>query len=126
MGDEVETASGAKGRVISVGVALDPLTRSVPIIAEVPVAAGLLPGQMTTLTVRRPSIGVGLEAPADAVAWINGTPRVFARTSTGFNLVAVKLRGQGARLVTLEGDLQPGQRVAASGLAQLEQMIRGE
>jgi cobalt-zinc-cadmium efflux system membrane fusion protein len=126
VGDEVETANGAKGRVISVGIALDPLTRSVPMIAELPAAAALLSGQMTTLTVRRAFIGAGLEAPADAVAWIDGIPRVFARTNTGFNLVSVKLRGQGSRLVTLEGDLQPGQRVAASGLAQLEQMTRGE
>ena len=126
VGDEVETPNGAKGRVISVGIALDPLTRSASIIAELPASAGLLPGQMTTLTVRRASVGAGLEAPADAVAWIDGSPRVFARTDAGFNLVPVKLRGQGQRLVTLEGDLQPGQRVAASGLAQLEQMIRGE
>ncbi len=126
VGDEVETANGVKGRVISVGIALDPLTRSTPIIAELPASSGLLPGQLTTLTVKRASAGASLQAPADAVAWIDGIPRVFARTDTGFNLVAVKLHGQGPRQVTLEGDLQPGQRVAASGLAQLEQMIRGE
>jgi cobalt-zinc-cadmium efflux system membrane fusion protein len=126
VGDEVETSNGAKGRVISVGIAIDPITRSAPLIAELPLTVELLPGQMTTLTVKRAPAAASLEAPADAVAWIDGSPLVFARTDTGFNLVPVKLRGQGTRLVTLEGELHPGQRVAASGLAQLEQMIRGE
>ncbi len=125
VGDEVETSNGAKGRVISVGIAIDPITRSAPLIAEL-LTVELLPGQMTTLTVKRAPAAASLEAPADAVAWIDGSPLVFARTDTGFNLVPVKLRGQGTRLVTLEGELHPGQRVAASGLAQLEQMIRGE
>jgi cobalt-zinc-cadmium efflux system membrane fusion protein len=126
VGDEVETATGATGRVISVGIAIDPTTRTVPLLAELPATTALLVGQMTTLAVRHASARAGLEAPTSAVTWIDGSPHVFARTDTGFSLVPVKLRGQTQRIAMIETDLQPGQWVATSGLAQLEKMIVGE
>ncbi len=126
VGDRVETATGATGRVLSVGVSIDPLTRSAQLLAELSGPTALVPGSMTTITVARISDRRGLEAPAEAVAWIDGGPHVFVRTRTGFNSVAVKLRGRSQHQAILEADLAPGQEVVTSGLAQLEKMVREE
>jgi cobalt-zinc-cadmium efflux system membrane fusion protein len=126
VGDEVRTAEGATGHVVSVGISVDPLTRSTTLLADLPGAAGPIPGQMTKITVTRTSPSTALEVPSTAVTWIDGSPRVFLRTDIGFSVMTVKLRGQTRHLVTLEGDLRPGQQVATVGLAQLEKMLRGQ
>ncbi|MCC6778632.1 MAG: efflux RND transporter periplasmic adaptor subunit [Hyphomicrobiales bacterium] len=126
IGDTVALANGIVGKVISVGTALDQVTRSTMLLVQLPTDAPLVAGQMVTLTVTRASAQGSVNVPARALAWIDGEPAVFVRSDSGFTLTPVKVRGVTPTEVTVEGDLAPGQLVAATGLVQLEKMIGGK
>lgn len=125
-GDTVQVLDGPQGTVVSISGALDRTTRSALMLASVPVDSGLLPGQMVTLSVLRPTETGGLDVPATAVAWIDRSHAVFVRNDAGFTLTPVTLRGKSPTSATVAGNVLPGQQVAVSGLPQLEAMLAGE
>jgi len=125
-GDVIQVLDGPRGTVVSISGSLDRMTRSAVMYASVPSDAGLLPGQMVTLSVMRPTETGGLSVPAAAVAWVGNTPAVFVKSDSGFELTPVTLRGTSPVAATVAGNVLPGQEVAASGLPQLEAMIGGE
>ena len=94
-------------------------------MGTIPAAAGVA-GQMVTLSIHRKAGVGGFDVPAQAVVWVAGTPRVFVRTEVGFTVLAVKVRGKTLHAATIEANLAAGQKVAVSGLAQLENMIGAE
>jgi cobalt-zinc-cadmium efflux system membrane fusion protein len=79
-----------------------------------------------TLGIHRQAALSGLDVPAEAVTWVQGSPTVFVRTEAGFSTLPVTLKGKTLHGATIEGALSAGQKVAVSGLAQLENMISGE
>ncbi|MEZ5857098.1 MAG: efflux RND transporter periplasmic adaptor subunit [Hyphomicrobiaceae bacterium] len=124
VGDEVAIENGPRSKVISIGHTLDKLTRSVRLIAALPPNSEFLPGQMVTITVSR-AAGTGmLDVPARSVAWIDGSHAVFARTEAGFAVKPVEVRGKSRASATVVGELAPGETVAASGLPQLEAILK--
>lgn len=125
-GDSIRLDGDAKGRALSVGHTLDPKTRSATLVGTIPAGAGLVLGQMVTLSIHREAAVSGVDVPAQAVVWLSGTPNVFVRTATGFAPLRVTLKGKALHVATVEGDLAAGQKVAVSGLAQLENMIGAE
>lgn len=125
-GDSIRLGEGASGKVLSVGHSLDPKTRSATLIGTIPASSGFVVGQMVTLSIHREASVGGFDVPAQSVVWVAGTPSVFVRTETGFAVLAVSLKGKTLVGATIEGDLVPGQMVAVSGLAQLENMIGAE
>jgi cobalt-zinc-cadmium efflux system membrane fusion protein len=125
-GDGITLENGAKGQVLSVGHTLDPKTRSAVLTGTVPASAGLIPGQMVTLSIHREAAVSGVEVPPQAVVWLGTTPSVFVRTETGFAVQPVVLKGKTLRAATIGGGLVAGQKVAISGLTQLENMIGAE
>jgi cobalt-zinc-cadmium efflux system membrane fusion protein len=122
-GDSITLENGAKGKVLSVGHTLDPKTRSTALTGTIPLSAGLVPGQMVTLSIHRQAAVSGVEVPVQAVVWLGTAPSVFVRTETGFVVQPVVLKGKTLRAATIAGGLIAGQKVAVSGLAQLENMI---
>jgi membrane fusion protein, heavy metal efflux system len=125
-GDSIRLDESVSGKVLSVGHTLDPKTRSATLIGTIPAASGYVAGQMVTLSIHREAAIGGLDVPARAVVWVAGTPRVFVRTESGFTVLPVKVRGKTLQAATIEANLAPGQKVAVSGLAQLENMIGAE
>lgn len=125
-GDSIRLEGGAKGKVLSVGHTLDPKTRSATLTGTVPASAGLVPGQMVTLSIHREAAVSGVDVPAQALVWLSGAPSVFVRIATGFAVLPVTLKGKTLHAATIEGALAAGQKVAVSGLAQLENMIGAE
>lgn len=124
-GDSVQLLDGQKGKVISVGHHIDKLTRSAKLLASLPANSGLLPGQMVTLNIVRSTATGGLKVPSSAVTSIDGKHSVFIRTQDGFALKPITLRGRSSDQATFDGDLAPGDIVAASGLPQLESILGG-
>lgn len=124
IGDEAGIENGPTSKVISIGHTLDRLTRSVRLIASLPPDSGLLPGQMVTITISRAAGAGTFEVPARSVAWIDGRYAVFARTEAGFALKPVDVRGKSPVSATVIGELAPGETVAASGLPQLEAILK--
>ena len=126
VGDAIVAGKVEGGRVVSIGGALDQMTRSAMMLVSLPMGSGLVSGQMVTLTVLHEAPSNAVSVPRSAVSVIGGEPVVFVRTSDGFAPTPVKVRGRSTELATIEGDLKPGQQVASSGLAQLEKMQAGE
>ncbi|MDP1910344.1 MAG: efflux RND transporter periplasmic adaptor subunit, partial [Hyphomicrobium sp.] len=62
-GDGITLENGAKGKVLSVGHTLDPKTRSAILTGTVPASAGLIPGQMVTLSIHREAAVSSVEVP---------------------------------------------------------------
>jgi cobalt-zinc-cadmium efflux system membrane fusion protein len=125
-GDSINLSEGVSGKVLSVAHTLDPKTRSATLIGSIPAASGYVTGQMVTLSIHRQAAVGGFAVPAQSVVWLRGKPSVFVRTKTGFSVLAVTLKGKTLQSATVEGALSAGQKVAVSGLAQLENMIGGQ
>lgn len=125
-GDTIRLDNGAKGKVLSVSHSIDPKTRSASLTGSIPAPSGFVAGQMVTLSIHREAAVSGLDVPAEAVVWLDGTPNVFVRTDKGFLVLPVTLRGKTLHGATVEGALSAGQKVAVSGLAQLENLVGGE
>lgn len=125
-GDNVQVIDGPLGKVVSIGGSLDRMTRSAILLAAVPAKSGLLPGQMVTVTISKPTETGNLSVPPAAVARVDNQTGVFVRNDTGFKLVPVTLRGQSPLGATISGDVEIGQKVATSGLPQLEKMLTEE
>jgi membrane fusion protein, heavy metal efflux system len=122
-GDSIHLEDGAIGKVLSVGHTLDPKTRSASLIGSIPDTGGHVTGQMVTLSIHREAKVGGFAVPARSVVWLAGQPSVFVRTTAGFAALPVTLKGKTLVGATIEGALSPGQQVAVSGLAQLENMM---
>jgi cobalt-zinc-cadmium efflux system membrane fusion protein len=125
-GDSIHLSDGTTGKVLSVGHTLDPKTRSSMLIGSIPASTGYVSGQMVTLSIHREAAVGGFAVPAQSVVWLAGRPSVFVRTAAGFAVLAVTLKGKTLHGATIEGALAPGQQVAVSGLAQLENMVGAE
>jgi len=125
-GSVIQVVGGPTGRVVSVGSALQGVTRSALLYAAIPVSSGLMAGQLVSIQLQRPAVPGAVSVPAKAVARIAGKSAVFVRNDTGFTIKTVELRGKSTEAATIVGDLPPNAQVAASGLPQLEQMLQGE
>jgi cobalt-zinc-cadmium efflux system membrane fusion protein len=127
VGDQIELPDGDSGKVISVGISLDPVTRSTALFAEIPARRDHMTGEATTILIVRPAVAKEFEIAADAIAWIGGSPHVFVRTANGFLPVGIVVKGKTADVATVESEgLKSGQKLATNGLAQLEKMMAGE
>lgn len=125
-GDSIHLGDKTTGKVLSVGHTLDPKTRSAKLIGSIPASSDYVTGQMVTLSIHREAAAGGFDVPAQSVVWLAGAPAIFVRTETGFAVLPVRLKGKTLHGATIEGDLAAGQKVAVSGLAQLENMIGAE
>lgn len=125
-GDTIRVSEDVIGKVISVGHSLDPKTRSAKLIGSIPGSSGLVVGQMVTLSIHREATAAGFDVPSQAVVWLAGSPSVFVRTADGFKVQPVTLKGKTLHGATIEAPIAPGEKVATSGLAQLENMAGAE
>lgn len=125
-GDPIKVAGGPSGTVVAMARALDPGMRSARLLARLDKGSELIAGQMVTIEIAKHRRAAGFEVPSAALGWVDGAFAVFVRTSTGFTLQRASVRSRSADAATIEADIKAGDRVAASGLSQLEKMTAGE
>jgi cobalt-zinc-cadmium efflux system membrane fusion protein len=126
VGDRIELPDGDTGKVISIGISLDPVTRSTTLLAEIVSRPDHMTGQATTIDVVRSAKEREFEISAEAIAWIGQSPHVFVRTGSGFLPVRIAVKGRTADVATVESEgLKPGQKLATNGLSQLENLMSG-
>lgn len=112
-----------EARVIYVGAEVDPNTRTVSILAEMPNPEGLLrPGMFVRILLDTPGKVAALTVPASAVVEIEGKAGVFRpdqgeRTYT-FHPVVVGREAEGRRAI--ESGLAPGDPVVVNGAFTLK------
>jgi cobalt-zinc-cadmium efflux system membrane fusion protein len=111
------SAEGARGRVVAVGSAVDPRTRSVVLRAELP--AGGVAGKTVWLTLYGVAPSGSVSLPRNAVIKAGKADMVFVREAGGFRALSVKVAGISADQAVVTG-LRPGVSVVITGASQLK------
>ena len=120
-GDGV-TVDGARasGVVTAAGTSIDPRTRSAMLRARLSNAAGLVRGQTVRLTVSSRAEQGSFALPRNSVAELKSGTAVFVQRGGGFEAVPVRVLARGAQTATVAGPLALGERVAVTGVSELE------
>ncbi len=121
IGDGITLPGGIIGTVTSIGVTIDPQTRSALLKASVPAAPGLVAGRSISIGLLGRSVAGGVTVPATAVARIGGRMIVFVEIASGFAMRPVSLVSAGGANAVVTG-IPSGARVAVSGVSELKAM----
>jgi len=116
----------ARGKVLSVGGSLDPLTRALSAKASLPAGTGLMPGKGVMATIAGAARSGGVRVPASAVTHVDGHDEVFVRSAQGFRAVQVTVAGLIGDVAYLSAGVAPGGQVAISGVAELKTLSQGQ
>ncbi|MEZ5938247.1 MAG: efflux RND transporter periplasmic adaptor subunit [Hyphomonadaceae bacterium] len=126
-GDVVEFGPGLSGAVLSVGDAIDPVTRSLVVTAAAPEDAGLRLGDTIRVRLLAGAEGEGqFEAPSSGVIRMDGQDVVFVAVEGGFRVVPVRVAGRTSDRVIVTGDLKTGMQIAVRGLTELKAVALSE
>lgn len=115
--DEVIDIASRGGRLVSVGAALDPATRTLPVLFALDNADGALkPGMFARATVFTGESGEGVVIPASAVVDDGGRPTVFVMEGgEAFFKRVVRLGARDGDRVQVLSGVAAGDRVVSSG-----------
>ncbi len=117
------------GRVLAVGTAIDPATRSASLTASLPADPSIRSGQSLSLSVMGPAANGAVRVPGEAIAQMSGVTMVFVRTPKGVIVRPVTLAegGEGAdgERVVLSG-LKVGDEIAVSAVSELKTLAAAE
>lgn len=120
-GDRIVLPGGAIGTVTSVGVTIDPQTRSAVLKASVPAAPGLIAGQAITVELLGSGVAGAVTVPATAIVRMAGRTMVFLDGPGGFRVVPVS-RVSGSSATAVITGVPAGARVAVTGVSELKAM----
>lgn len=105
-----------RGHLVSVGVEVDRVTRTVPLIYEVQNPGGLLVGQMVNLYVETASVQETLAIPDAAIIEEDGRPIAFVQVGgETFEKRDLELGIRDGNLVQVLSGLREGERVVTKG-----------
>ncbi|WP_169799453.1 efflux RND transporter periplasmic adaptor subunit [Novosphingobium lentum] len=125
-GMTVTLAGNVSGRILSVGSAIDPDTRSVLAKASIGAASGLIAGKSIMVSIEAGAGQQVIGVPTSAITRAQGNDVVFVKTPKGFAQRAVVVGGSaGGETVITEG-LAAGEEVAISGLTEIKMTLGGE
>ena len=122
----VVPATGATGRVLSIGRSAG-ANQSVSVRAEMREgSAGLVPGQAVEASLA-PTQGerAGWRVPVGALTQSGGQAMVFRATAKGFAAIPVKVLDEDDRSALVEGALESGERIAVQGIAAIKARLVG-
>lgn len=111
---------GVAARVVAVGSAIDPKTRSLSVRAEVAPRTDFIPGRATRLELMSAGATSGFSIPRGAVTTLGSGSVVFARTPGGFTAVPVKVQGWNGDSATVSGALAATSVIAISAVSELK------
>lgn len=115
-----------EAKLLSVGAMLDPMTRTVPLLARTENADGFLrPGMFARILFDGPDSESALTIPASALVEVEGKPGVFRPEATAdgsqeFALRDIEIGREVGDRVVVKSGLAPGDRVVARGAFALK------
>lgn len=113
------------GMVVAVEPEIDPVSRSLEVIVELPDDEQWRIGQLVSASFLS-EVSPGTQAlPERSIVRIAGNTFVFVEVPSGFRLTPVTIQTRSRNIVIVTGDLAVGDRVAISGLAALKNIIEG-
>lgn len=126
LGDSISLSPGnGKGKVIAVGLNVDPKSRSVILRAEIEEGSSdARPGQNVLATIFTQAPSGTLSVPRQALVRLAGNDVVFAVRSGGFEVVPVNILARGRENAAIMGPIAAGSLVAASGLTELKALAQ--
>lgn len=113
---------GVEGRVVAVGAQVDPRTRSLSLVAEVPPRPAFVAGRGTVVEVFDPAAHGLLEAPRGALIHVGGRPAVFVHREGGYAATPVEVAGYTEGAVRFRGPVPVGAAVAVSAVSELKKL----
>jgi len=125
-GTEVQLSqTDTLGTVVSIEPEIDPVSRSLEVIVELPDDGQWRIGQLVSASFLS-EVSPGTQAlPERSIVRIAGNTFVFVEVPSGFRLTPVTIQTRSRNIVIVSGDLAAGDRVAISGLAALKNIIEG-
>lgn len=111
---------GRRGKIVAVGSAVDPKSRALLLRAEIAGDLRLLPGTTAKLTINVKAEADTFVVPQAAVTKVAGQSAVFVEADGGFDVVPVKVAGNGQGTLSITAPLQAGRKVAISGISELK------
>lgn len=115
-----------KGKVVSIDPEIDPSTRSLDVVVELPSERDWRLGAMLTLTFETASDEDALVVPAKAIVRLGGAEVVFIETQKGFRTTPVDVISRSRQHALIRGRaIASGDQVAVSGLAALKNIASG-
>ena len=122
----VRVGDSGVGKVLAVGGALDPETRSATVTASLPPAPGVVAGGALSVTIDGPAPEGAVSIPARALVDLDGKAIVFviARGGVAIRRV-VTVHGAGDRAIVTRG-LRAGDRVVSAGLSELKMLAAAD
>ncbi|HEY9091360.1 efflux RND transporter periplasmic adaptor subunit [Parasphingorhabdus sp.] len=111
------------GTIISVSPSLDPMTRSVMAKARIGAAPGIVAGKSLLVTINGDGSEAGVSVPAMSVTRIGDKDYVFVISDNHVAKREVTLVAQSGDSAILSAGLKAGEKVAASGIAELKVML---
>jgi len=125
-GQTVEISSvPAAGRIVSVDPEIDPETRSLDVIVELPSVQQWRLGSMVTLSFSATPGAGALLVPARAIVRMDDVEYIFIRTENGFRPTPVEVISRSRQNAFIRGDVASGDQVVVSGLAALKNIASG-
>jgi cobalt-zinc-cadmium efflux system membrane fusion protein len=121
-GDRIVLPGGIAGTVTSVGVTIDPQTRSARLLASVPAAPGLVSGRSLSISLMGRAVAGAASVPRAALARIGNGIVVFAALPSGFAVRPVRLLSAGSADAVVTG-LPVGTTVAVTGVSELKALV---
>lgn len=115
----------ARGRVLSVGSAVDAASQTIPVRARFDAAPSLAPGQPVAVTLELPAPNGSLALLRAAVVRHGGGNVVFVAEGNGYRVVTVELLGESTTHAIVRGALAAGAPVAVSGTSALKALLAG-
>lgn len=116
-------AVSVDGNIISVSPSLDPMTRSVMAKARIGASPGMVAGKSVMVTIKGNGSETGVSVPAMSVTRISDKDYVFVLSGNQFTKREVTLVAQSGDKAILSDGLRAGEKIAASGIAELKVML---
>jgi len=116
----------AKGRIISVDPEIDPATRSLDVVVELPSVRDWRLGAMLTFSFETVPGEGALLVPAKAIVRLGGAEIVFVETQKGFRAIPIEIISLSRQDALIRSSVvAAGDQVAVSGLAALKNIASG-
>lgn len=122
-----DTPFHVEGGLVAIGAAVDPDTRTVPVIFEIDNATGALkPGMFAKVTVHTTSSVEGVVIPEEALVDDGGRPTVYVMEGgESFFARRVKLGARAEGLVQVLDGVEAGERVVSRGAYEIKLSTAG-
>jgi membrane fusion protein, heavy metal efflux system len=124
-GMTVSLLGNVSGRILSVSPGIDPVSRSLIAKASISAAPGIIAGKSLIVSISGDAPSGAVTIPASALTKIGGKDIVFVAKGNRFALREVTAVAVGTGDVLITSGLQPGERIATSGLTELKMFAGG-